>query len=90
MRSISVGAVFVEARIQRDKFVAKTCAPGATSQTRIPFHAHETGDARGPGTAQKFAGPYFKIDIAAGGDCRSCKRKLELLKQQHTHCSYVS
>lgn len=46
-----VGAVFVQARIQRDEFVPKGCAPGASSEPRLPFHASEIGDSLGSGAA---------------------------------------
>jgi hypothetical protein len=58
-------AVFAQARIQRNAFLSKNCPARATSQARIPFHAHQRGNWLRAGRTEQFAGGRLEVGVAA-------------------------
>jgi hypothetical protein len=57
--------VFAQARIQRNEFLSKDCPARATSQARIPFHAHQRGNWFRAHRTQKLARLNFQRSIAS-------------------------
>ena len=60
-------AVFAQARIKRDKFLAKIGAPGGGTQAGIPFHAEQWGELARAERLQHFLRAHPQFSIRAGG-----------------------
>ena len=78
--------MLVQARIQRNEFAAKICAPRGTEKPRIPFHMHRARQFCRAQRLQHLLRFLLKFEITAEHDERRACRKsqVELLKQLHT------